>query len=469
MNCKHCQQELDEGVTLCPHCGTENAEAVEASQPQEAEAPKSQKPDAKRLTVSIVACVALLAVLVALIVGGLSTAGVTQETGSSMESTETEPAPVATIPPDGDPDTIRAKGSYTAKDLNVLENMDTVVATMGENTLTNADLQIYYAALTNQVLNSQEAMYMYYYGLVDFSQPLDTLLCYYDESMTWQQYLLDQALSSWQCYQGLALAAEEAGYVLDAEYQEALDALPQTLADEASANGFSSVDAMLAANMGPGATQESYLRFESTYYLGYAYFQHLCQDIDPTAEEIEAYFTENEDLFAEDGITRQTKAVDVRHILLIPQGGTTDADGNTTYSDAEWAACLAEAERIRDEWLAGDRTEERFAALSTQYNQDPGSQANGGLYTDVTEGQTVSTFNNWCMDTTRKTGDYGIVQTSSGYHIMYYVADELLWPMYAESSLRNDLTNQIILDAIDANPMEATYTEMVVYYVPEMG
>ena len=33
----------------------------------------------------------------------------------------------------------------------------------------------------------------------------------------------------------------------------------------------------------------------------------------------------------------------------------------------------------------------------------------------------VDTFNDWCFDESRKPGDHGIVETTYGYHIMYFV------------------------------------------------
>jgi hypothetical protein len=35
----------------------------------------------------------------------------------------------------------------------------------------------------------------------------------------------------------------------------------------------------------------------------------------------------------------------------------------------------------------------------------------------------VESFENWCFDESRKAGDHGMVETTYGYHIMYYVGD----------------------------------------------
>ncbi len=492
MNCKHCQQELEEGITLCPNCGTENAEIpgdtvqeaavseaeetvpeTEAASVAETETPTTQenvKLTPGKLALAITACVVLLAVLIALIVGGTTPADSTGETEDPYATTEstatdaTEETVPPTCPPDGNPEDVTAQGSYDPEDFEVLENMDTAIATVGGHTLTNLDLQVYYGMIINQFLNSNNFQYLYYYGIVDFTQPLDSMMCYLDSSLTWQQYFLSEALASWHCYQALACEAEAVGYEMEDEHREYLDNLPQTMEEDAAYYGYASVEEMLTASFGNGATMDAYLAFQEVYYLGYSYYLNQCSQIDPTDEEVEAYFTENETLFNENGVTRQSKVVDVRHILVKPEGGTTDANDNTTYSDAEWAACLAEAERIRDEWLSGDKTEESFAELATQYTEDPGSQGTGGLYTDVSEGEMTTTFNNWCFDTSRKVGDYGIVQTSYGYHIMYYSGETYTWMDTARETMIADLSNTVISELMEKYPIEADYLSMVIYF-----
>ena len=114
--------------------------------------------------------------------------------------------------------------------------------------------------------------------------------------------------------------------------------------------------------------------------------------------------------------------VDVRHILIQPEGGTKDEKGNTVYTDEAWAKAYTEAEAILKEWLDGEKTEESFGALANKHSDDRGGQVtNGGLYVDIYVSQMVQEFEDWCFEPSRKTGDYGIVKTAYGYHIMYYV------------------------------------------------
>ncbi len=130
------------------------------------------------------------------------------------------------------------------------------------------------------------------------------------------------------------------------------------------------------------------------------------------------------------------ETVNVRHILIAPE---TD-DESTSAKDAtteQWAAALEKAQSILDQFNSGDGTEEDFAALATENSTDTGSSSNGGLYENVTPGQMVDTFNNWCFEDGRNTGDTAIVQTEYGYHIMYFVGQSGMpvWQYTAQQAL----------------------------------
>ena len=116
--------------------------------------------------------------------------------------------------------------------------------------------------------------------------------------------------------------------------------------------------------------------------------------------------------------------VSVRHILVKFTGGTTDANGNTTYSPKEKETALAAIEAIKAEWLANGGTEEAFIALAKEKSTDDGSKANGGLYEDIYPGQMVTNFNDWCFAEEREPGNYEIVETEYGYHLLYFVAKQ---------------------------------------------
>ncbi len=144
------------------------------------------------------------------------------------------------------------------------------------------------------------------------------------------------------------------------------------------------------------------------------------------------------------------KLPNIRHILISFEGGTTDSNGNTTYSAAEKETARKEAYAILDEWyaeygLATDlkNGEDAFAELAEKHSTDPGSNTNGGLYEEIYPGQMVTAFNDWCFAKERKAGDSGVVATEYGYHVMYYSGEsELTYRNYLVTSakLQDDVT-----------------------------
>ena len=115
--------------------------------------------------------------------------------------------------------------------------------------------------------------------------------------------------------------------------------------------------------------------------------------------------------------------VNVRHILVPYEGGTTGKNGQKTYTDEEKAAAKTKAEELLAQFTSGETTEDAFAALAKENSTDGGSKENGGLYEDVYPGQMVRNFNDWCFDESRKPGDTGIVESDYGVHVMYFVGD----------------------------------------------
>lgn len=119
--------------------------------------------------------------------------------------------------------------------------------------------------------------------------------------------------------------------------------------------------------------------------------------------------------------------VNVRHILLNKAAATLGAEDEGYDAEQEQltADAHAKAEEVLAQWQSGDATEDSFAALAFTESGDGGSRFNGGLYTRVYKGQMLETFNDWCFDASRKPGDTGLVDTTYGTHVMYYVGTDL--------------------------------------------
>lgn len=453
MKCKNCQAELEAGCKVCPKCG----EAVETAE-------KSVlKVTPGKFAFTVAACVVLLAVLAALVLGGMkktepnTTPGNNEPTTQSTEGNVSEPAEEpATIPEDTLEDNVTYKGSYSAADEDVLAAAETVVATVGDKVLTNRQLQVYYWMYVHQFMESEMGYYASYIGL-DFTQPLDQQVCYYDATMTWQQYFLQQALNTWYSYQALAVEAEDVGHKLEEEYQKELDDLPAVLEESAKNQGFASAEELLQTLVGPGVNVGDFVVYETVYYESMSFYYAESDKMLPTEKEIADYFTTHEEEYAANGLTKETKYVDVRHILILPEGATIENIYQETFSEEAWASAEKQAQDLLKQWSSAGKKEEKFAELANTYSADPGSNTNGGLYTDVYEGQMMEEFNNWCFDAARKKGDSGIVKTAAGYHVMYFAGETILWSEYAESDLLTERQNEMITKIMEKYPIKVDY------------
>ena len=430
-------------------------EAVSGETPAE----PARKATPGKIAVAVGTVVLLAAVLIALIVNGQG-----QKQGEAApESTEVVETAEATIPADGNPDDVSCKGSYSVSDDEAIAQGDVVVATIGEYQLTNSQLQVYYWMEIQNFLNTYGS-YAAYFGM-DYTKPLDTQL--EEEGRTWQQYFLDTALNNWHQVQAMSLIAEETGLTMTEKDKQYLETLDTYLEETAAANGVS-VEELMEGNFGPGADKEDYRYFQNLYLSGVPYYQKAVEGMVPTQENLEAYFADHEEEYAASGVTKDSKFVDVRHILVQVKGGTTDDSGATTYSDAEWETCRADAQTILDTWLAGEKTEERFATLATEKTEDPGSKQSGGLYQKVYQGQMVPEFNDWCFDEARVYGDYGLVKTSYGYHVMFFVKSEPQWISYAQSDWMNQQSTELLETVTSLYPMEVSFDKIALGVV-EMG
>ena len=464
--CKFCNAELPDGSTVCPSCGKDNAAASGS---------KAAKPGSAALII-----VGVLA-LVILAIGAFFTAkeGTTyaaedgvvaaseEATEAAEEATEaaTEPATEApteapTVPADGNPDDVTCKGSYTAEDEAVVSAREKVVATAGEYELTLGQLQVYYWMEFRNFM-SQYGTYASYFGL-DVSQPLDTQMCSgLEEARTWQQFFLEGALNSWNNYRAMAAEADANGFELTEQQRAAIDNAAAELEEAAAANGFESGIAMLHSSLGAGAELEDYVYFMELYYKANGYYAQIAQGFEPTDEQLDDYFEEHAEGYAASGITKDTKLVNVRHILVYPEGADGTNLATQEFSEEAWAASEKKAQEILDQFLAGDKTEESFAALANEYSEDPGSNTNGGLYENVSEGEMVAAFNDWCFDAARQVGDTGIVKTNYGYHVMYFSGSQTTWQKYARNDYMVENATAAAKEIAAKLPMTVQYSDIL--------
>ena len=160
------------------------------------------------------------------------------------------------------------------------------------------------------------------------------------------------------------------------------------------------------------------------------------------------------------------ETVNVRHILFATPAVEHNHEEGEEHNDAEIAEeqakadaeVYAKAEAVLNEWLAGDKTEESFAALAEKNSEDG---ATGGLYTQVTKGYMVEEFDSWIFDESRVAGDYEIIKTDYGYHIMYFVGkDEIAWKLSAKTAIENEKYSEY-MEELKSKYEVATFEEVI--------
>lgn len=435
MNCKKCNAELVQGSTICPECGADNAKA------------KSNV----GLIVLLAVCCVIVGALVAVLVMNLVQPG---EPAASDPATTTT---AATTEP------LELK-SYTVSDDVAIENADVVVATAGEYELTVGELQVFYWNSVYDFLN-QYGMYLSYFGL-DYTKPLDEQVYDQEKGTTWQEYFLDAAINTWHRYTVITHMADEAEFQLSDDIKTYFDTLPQDMEKWAEQYKYDSVQAMISHDFGAAATYENYEEYLRLYYYSYEFFGSEYDAIEVTDADIEKYYTDNEGELTEQGYGKDAgNSVDVRHVLIKPEGGTTDENNVTTYTDDEWEAARVKAQSLLDAWLAGEATEEAFAQMAMANSAD-GNASEGGIYKDITSKTNfVPEFLNWCMDSSRKVGDSGLVKTQYGYHIMYFSATEPIWYVNSENGFRADVMNGRIDEVTKNFELKTDYDKIVLSFV----
>ena len=456
--------------------------------------------------------------------------------------------------------------TQTIKNTGYYEKRTTAVQ-IGDHTLSNAELNYYYIDSVNNFYSSYGS-YAAMFGL-DTTKPLDEQIVDEETGRTWADDFLDTAKESAKNVYALADAAEAAGFVLPEDKQEEIESSLSSIDLYAQVYGYKDGDAYLKAMYGSGASKEGYKAYATRSALADAYYTHYSDSLTYTDDQIRQ--KDNEDLKVYSSYSYNSYYLSVSKFLT---GGTTDENGNTTYSDEETAAAEAalraaaesltaeditstevldnaiatlsvnegeenaastdsnnirygsinslyqqwvadssrkagdkqvfestttdengneslsgcyvvffegstdnkfpmanvrhilvtpehaadeaedahadgesysaeelaaakqEAEELYAQWQSGEATEESFAELANEKSDD-GDGTTGGLYTNVTPGQMVQAFNDWCFDASRKTGDTGIVQTEYGYHIMYFVGNSDI--TYRDYLIQNDL------------------------------
>lgn len=447
MKCKYCSAELEENVTVCPVCGKEQTEENTET--------KGKKPGVWKVILAVVGVVAVAVILTGAI---LYSMGLADDVALKFKGV------FHSLNPWREND-INYHMDYTVKDTKAEKNQNEVIATLGDQQLTNGQLQAFYWMGVFDFINN------YYYYLedmgLDLAKPLDQQIADEKTGQTFQQVFLSDAIENWRTYAVLAELAEDAEYKLTEDQKKYLDNFDAELEKMVEQKGYKDVEELIDKDFFPGSSAKAYYEYNKLALTALSYYDTLYESLMPTAEQMEQYYKDNEVALIGKGFGKDKgNYYDVRHILIEVK---SSAEDGKTISDADWEKCLADAQKVLDEYLAGDKTEESFATLAGKYSVDGGSASNGGLYEQLTTGTNfVEPFKNWYLDASRQVGDTGLVKSDYGYHVMYFCSSTPIWEYEVKALVLSDNTAKFMEDAKKQFTLNVDYTKIVLGYVDLM-
>ena len=146
----------------------------------------------------------------------------------------------------------------------------------------------------------QEAYGEYLADAVDLSAPLDQQA--YSQEQTWQDYLVEESLSVAADTLAMAFAAEDAGFSLPPDYEEALEATRSSFLVRSDGD----LEGYLKASYGRKANSKSFRLYLYRSHLAAAYAESLYTALDPSEEDVTAYYADHAGEYLDNyGLTKE--------------------------------------------------------------------------------------------------------------------------------------------------------------------
>ena len=328
------------------------------------------------------------------------------------------------------------------------EEWNRTVATFGDHTLTSAMFSYFYWASYTSFLN--------YYGsdaqnILDLYTPLSEQM--YSEDLTWQDYFIENAFMAYRQYCALNDMAEADGFELSETAQNTLANAENELQGVAETMGFETVEEYLVANYGGGSTFENYMEYIHDHFVVQEYTAQLQNSFAYTDEEVEAFFDEHAEEYAEKGVEKiDVNMAKLRYLMILP---ADDSEESYTAIDTAFDEMLADWETWED------KSEEGFMSFGEKWSEQGFAQD----YLDAVAPGTIdfSYFDDWTFGEPRTLGDIRTYYRQSGDYMFFYVGqtDEVYWRSQARYDMSYDAFTSFMLEKIDTYEFE-TFPENII-------
>ena len=311
--------------------------------------------------------------------------------------------------------------SKTISNNGIMER-STTAAKIGDHEISSAEMNMFYIDAINSY-----GQYLTIFG-VDTTKPLSQQVQDAATGTTWADYFQDVALENAKHVYTMCDLANAAGYTLPAEEQAELNSALENAEFYALMNyGYSDLESYLKAMYGNGCTEKLFIQYQQNSALAQSYYNYYPETLSYTDDQLAAF---------EAGKTAEYDSYTYNYYTLTVDkfltGGTTDAEGKTTYSDEEKAAAVTAAEEAAKALTADEvaTVKDLDAAIAALPFNAEVENAASTLCNDQAYNSVNSIIRKWVIDDARKAGDRNYFattstdaegnQTTTGYIVVMY-------------------------------------------------
>ena len=282
----------------------------------------------------------------------------------------------------------------------------TTAAVVNGHSITPATLNYYYQT-AYQTLSNQMGDFLSY--MIDSETPLDEQ--YYDEEAgtTWADVLTEQALTSASSTYAVYDEALANGFTLTDEDEANIDSTVSMYDYYATAYGYGSADAFLAAQYGTGCNTKNYRDYLEVNTLAGNYAQHVNDSFTYSADDLKAEYEAD---------PSQYDTVNYRLFTITSSMfEETDDEDALKQQQEQMASEMAAAAQNNEAAFIASALKNASESAKESYQDESYTLRTGNGYASCPE-----SLADWLYDTARQEGDTTYVENSSGYYVAYFIS-----------------------------------------------
>ncbi len=309
---------------------------------------------------------------------------------------------------------------YTAADALGIVDRHTTAMTVGDDTITVAELKQYYSSVRSSVLNDYGSI-LTMYGYDPTSSSFELQTCLFDSSKTWRDYFTTYAENIAQEVSLLYQEAVKNGYVMSDEDQSTLDAYMQSLEEAAEEYGVST-SKYCKLLYGTGTKVSDVESYYSKRVYSAGYYNTVLEGFGIGDAEVQAYYQENADDYDEMNYYLYSVAYDS---YTYDEDSTEEGAPTSENEAAQMTEEAKEAARAQAEALMAQMsgTGADFDSVCAAEDED---FTTGKTQTVVSSLDADSEIGAWLLDDSRTAGDLTVVEdeNSSAMCVLLYEGRE---------------------------------------------